>query len=307
MSEPTPSPSVWKKPWQFLCKHTEEAFGLAIAGGIVGTSAYFGAQLWQWLISNIRDYPAQVLCLIALGTTAFCIQKWLQWKAEAKNAFVKMSEFASRTDILEDGLSEKEQRIASLEAANANLRVPENPLSQYQSRTFRCILCAGEITLPNIVIQVGFEHHIVKEAVQALRHDLSLVRRAGINDNGEELFALSEPGKQFAIDHRIPAIDQGDQVIQQTIADAEKRALREHNVRLEKSQKALDSENILLQEALATMRKMLADERAASHTTRIGSNLYVSVRGRINQANQSAKRRALESKSSYTPPSEEKR
>ena len=284
MSDSTHTPFEWKKPWQFLRKHTEEAFGLGIAGGIVATCAYFGTQLWQWLISNIRDYPSQVLCLIALGTTAFCIQKWRQWKAQAKDALEKMSKVASRADSLEDELSEREQRIASLEAANANLRVPANPLNQYQSRTFRCILCAGEITMPNIVIQVGFELHIVKEAVQALRHDLSLVRRAGINDNGEELFALSEPGKQFAVDHRIPVIDQGDQVIQQTIADAENRALREHNVRLENSQKALDLENIKLQEKLTIMRKMMADERPTLINTIGGETIRITLRDRAEKA-----------------------
>ena len=245
-----------KKPkwWLVLC----------VRLGFLAILAAIAEEALRWLKTTITEHPLEISFVLLVAISSLFLEMWIRWMRDAKFAWNKALEFERRIEGLELQITTGEQKCARLETELATLRIPANSLTQHQGRTFRCILCAGQITLPNIVTEVGFDHHIVKEAVHALRHDLSLVRRAGRNANNEELFALSDQGKQFAAEHRIPAIDQGDQMIQQTAADAEKKALEEQNTLLFQQTKTAADRITDLEAMVSNLQKKLPPPRAVN-------------------------------------------
>ncbi len=105
---------------------------------------------------------------------------------------------------------------------------PKPRLIQCHS-TLTCILCAGKATIARISQELGIQSSLVGANIVQLRYQFMLVRRDSVLPDTQEVFELTSTGKQYAIDQRIQAIDQGDQLIQQSAFDAERQALKEQN------------------------------------------------------------------------------
>lgn len=226
MHESPPDPPSWRRPLDWVKEHMKEEIGAAIAGLFLWN---YGSRLWDWLLENIQAYPAQILCVIALGTTTTFVVLWGQALKTVKIAMEVASERSLKAEDLEEALSEKEQRLTSLEEESATLRKPTDPLAFQQRQIVTCILCADKITISKLARFIGMQPATVGGEIVKLRWTPQFVRCCGYS-NGEELFELTVDGKQYAIDQGIKVIHQSEEEIPQTAdAAAEMKALKEQN------------------------------------------------------------------------------
>ncbi len=226
---------------------------------MLAAATTIAATAFRWLNTTIGTYPQETLFVLLVVSALLFAEKWFRWKDAAKRSLVKASALEKKAEALGQQLTETERRCSELEAENASSRAIKDSLTPHKRRIVTCILCAGEISKGNITREVGLDDSVVTEAINALRYDHpAYVRRCGITvGSHQELFTLTDAGKQYAVNHGIPAIEQGDRAIQQTAADAEREALKEQNAMLFKQHNTDAAKIEALEAKVSELRKLV--------------------------------------------------
>lgn len=204
MSGSSPDQPWWKR-------HPKILLGYSVAG-IVGSAATalgtillaWWAGLWTWLLSNIQAHPLRIITATSSAATLVVLYVMLLWRRVARIALAK----ALRVDAAEREAKQWKSKCEAFEAEK--FKTPKDPLQESERLVLNCLLCAEEASIA--MIAKGMNWTGVDPAttiVRDLRYKHGFVARTRIRGTKEELFALTDAGKDYAKISGMIAVKQG--------------------------------------------------------------------------------------------------